>query len=95
MFVVPMLWFWLASDARPSRALYSGCLNLEFDVLPNPLSWDWVLLVDKLQRAGYPKNNVRALDGPCFTGPEMPCSWTSKHAATLLAKFTAECTSIS
>ena len=56
MFVVmPMLWFWLASDARPFRALYSGSgrLNLEFDVTKH-IILGWVLLVDKdkLQR-GY------------------------------------------
>jgi hypothetical protein len=93
--------FWLASDARPFRALYSGHgrLNLEFDVT-NPIILGWVLLVDKLPIEGYlsiPRMCER-LTGPCFTGttgPQMPCSWTSKHAGTLLAKFTAECTSIS
>ena len=68
MFVVmPMLWFWLASDAPPFRALYSGSgrLNLEFDVT-KPIILGWVLLVDKLQRA-IPRM-CDGLTGPCFTG---------------------------
>lgn len=71
MFVMPMLWFWLASDARPSRALYSECPfeSFEFEAT-KPIILGWVLL-DELRRVSS-QECASGLTGPCFTGPQVP-----------------------
>ena len=44
--LLPRFTGWFASRCLPSGALYSGRLKLQFDVIPNPLSWvgTWELL---------------------------------------------------